>query len=64
MRITEKDIVYTGICAKSHGYVIMLVTQSCQTLCDSMDYSPPGSSVQARILECCHFLLQGIFPTQ
>ena len=34
-----------------------------------MDYSPPGSSVheifQARRLEwVCHFLLQGIFPTQ
>ena len=33
----------------------MLVTQSCLTLCDHMDCSPPGSSVhgilQARILE-------------
>ena len=33
----------------------MLVTQSCPTLCDPMDCSPPGSSVhgilQARILE-------------
>ena len=33
----------------------MLVTQSSPTLCDPMDYSPPGSSVrgilQARILE-------------
>ena len=32
-----------------------LVTQVCLTLCDPMDYSPPGSSVhgilQARILE-------------
>ena len=32
-----------------------LVTQSCPTRCDSMDYSPPGSSchgiLQARILE-------------
>ena len=32
-----------------------LVTQSCLTFCDPMDYSPPGSSVhgifQARILE-------------
>ena len=32
-----------------------LVTQSCPTLCDPMDYSPPGSSVhgilQARIVE-------------
>ena len=33
----------------------VLVTQSCSTLCNSMDYSPPGCSVhgifQARILE-------------
>ena len=33
----------------------MLVTQSCLTLCDPMDWSPPGSSVheifQARVLE-------------
>ena len=44
------------------------VTQSCPTLCDPVDCSPPGSSV------CgdspgkdtgvgCHALLQGIFPT-
>ena len=35
--------------------VCVLVAQSCLTLCDSMDCSPPGSSVygifQARILE-------------
>ena len=35
--------------------VVCLVTQSCQTLCDPVDYSPLGSSVhgilQARILE-------------
>ena len=34
---------------------VCLVTQSCTTLCDPLDYSPPGSSVheisQARILE-------------
>ena len=29
----------------------MLVSQSCLTLCDPMDCGPPGSSVQARILE-------------
>ena len=56
------------------------VAQSCPTLCDPMDCSLPGSSVhgifQARVLLCpwdfpgkstgvdCHFLLQGIFPTQ
>ena len=43
--------------------------QPCQTICDALDYSLPGSSVrgilQARILEwvACA-LLQGIFPTQ
>ena len=55
------------------------VAQSCLTLCDSMDCGPPGFSIfQERILEWiaisfsrgssptrdCHFLLQGIFPTQ
>ena len=36
--------------------VLCLVTQSCLTLCDPVDCSPPGSSVhgvfQARVLEC------------
>ena len=36
-------------------YVCVKVTQSCLTLCDPMDCSPPGSSVhgilQARIME-------------
>ena len=44
-------------------------SQSCLTLCDSMDCSWPGFSVH-RILQArntrvdCHFLLLGIFPTQ
>ena len=43
--------------------------QSCLTLCNSMDYSPPGSSVHAdspgkNTGVGCHALLQGIFPTQ
>ena len=43
--------------------------QSCLTLCNPMDCSPPGSSVheifQAKDTGVgCHFLLQGIFPTQ
>ena len=43
--------------------------QSCPTLCDPTDCSPPGSSVrgifQPIVLDTdCHFLLQGIFPTQ
>ena len=46
---------------------VCVCAQSCPTLCDPMDSSPPDSSVrgifQARILGC-HFLLQGIFLTQ
>ena len=45
------------------------VAQSCPTLCDPMDCSPPGSSVHEdspgkNTGVGCHFLLQGIFPTQ
>ena len=45
------------------------VTQSCPTLCDPMECWLPGTPVhgifQARILGVgCHFILQGIFPTQ
>ena len=43
--------------------------QSCSTLCDPMDYSPPGSSDHGiipgkNIGVGCHFLLQGILPIQ
>ena len=45
------------------------VSQSCLTLCDPIDCSPPGSSVHGIFPGMntgvgCHFLLQGIFPTQ
>ena len=45
------------------------VTQSCPTLCNPMDCSPPGTSVHAdspgkSTGAGCHALLQGIFPTQ
>ena len=45
------------------------VAQSCPTLCNPMNCSPPGSSVhgisQARNTGVgCHPLLQGIFPTR
>ena len=48
---------------------IWVRAQWCLTLWDPMDCSPPGSSVhgtfQARNTgAACHFLLQGIFPTQ
>ena len=49
--------------------VKVLVAQSCLTLCDPVDCSPPGSSVHGdfpgkNIGVGCHALLQGIFPTQ
>ena len=48
---------------------LYLVAQSCPTLCDPTDCSPPGSSVHGyspgkNTGVCCHALLQGIFPTQ
>ena len=48
--------------------VLCLVTQSCLTLYNLMDSSPPGSSDPwdspgKNTGEGCHALLQGIFPT-
>ena len=48
------------------SYCVVLVAPLCPTLCNSMDYSPPSSTVYG-ILHArlgCHLLLQGIFPTQ
>ena len=47
---------------------VCLANQSCPTLCDPMDCSPPVSSVHGDSPSentgvCCHALLQGIFPT-
>ena len=52
-----------------HFFVLCLVAQSCLTLFDPMDCSPPGSSVHEdspgkNTRVGCHALLQGIFPTQ
>ena len=50
--------------------VSVLVAQSCPTLCTPMDCNLPGSSVHgmdspgSNTGVSCHFLLQGIFPTQ
>ena len=58
---SQRAILYSS----AMPHTVSLVMSS--SLCDSMDCSPPGSSVHgifpARIPEC-HFLLQGIFPTQ
>ena len=50
-------------------FVCCSVTLSNPTLCDPMDYSPPGSSVPMdspgkSTGMSCQFLLQGIFLTQ
>ena len=57
----------TLLIAKSE--VKLLVVQSCLTLCDPVDCSPPGSSVHGdspgkNTGVGSHTLLQGIFPTQ
>ena len=58
LEIERVNFCHPGLC---------LVIQSCQTLCDPMDCSPPGSSIhgifQARILEWVA-ILQGNFLTQ
>ena len=46
-----------------------LISQSCPTLCNPMDYSSPGSSIHGvspgkNTGVGCHTLLQGIFTTQ
>ena len=60
--------VHMCVCTRVYC-VLCLVTQSCLTLCDPMDYSPPDSSVLGdspgkNTGAGCHALLQGIFPTQ
>ena len=54
-----------------HFYVLLLclVDKSCLIFCGPMDYSPPDSSALGILQQentgvGCHFLFQGIFPTQ
>ena len=54
---------------KLSSCAMRLVAQSCPTLCDPKDCGLPGSSVHGdspdrNTAMGCHFLLQGIFPTQ
>ena len=56
-------------CVKSFFVLKVLIAQSCPTLCNTMNCSPPGSFVQwnspgKNSSVGCHFLLQGIFSTQ
>ena len=59
--MTESSLCYTWVHAKS--------LHSCPSLCDPMDYSPPGSTVHEdspgkNTGVGCHALLQESFPTQ
>ena len=50
-------MVHSVLCERK---VKVLVDQSHPALCNAMDCSPPGKNTGVG----CHFLLQGIFPTQ
>ena len=68
-RMAEISIVNIRTLLVVLVFTIKVVTQSCQTLCDPMDYSLPGSSVHGIFPGKstgvgCHFLLQRIFLTQ
>ena len=67
--LMEEFSKFVVICCFYIMKVKVLVTHSCPTLCDLMDYSPPGSSVREDSLGKntgvgCHLTLQGIFLTQ
>ena len=52
-------LVLTKFCS---SYVCAHSFKLCPTLCDPMDYNPPGSMGFSR--QDCHAILQGIFPIQ
>ena len=59
---------FTGLKCERH-VCVCVHTQSCQTVCNHVDCSPPGSFVHGNFPDKnnevhCHFLLQGIFLTQ
>ena len=60
---------YTYTHTHTQWNIVCLVTQSCSTVCNLMDCSPPGSSVHGdspgkNTGVGCHAPIQGIFPTQ
>ena len=70
-RLWAKRLVGPSLSKVACKVLLCSVTQSCLTLCDPIDYSPPGSLVhgisQARILEqaaISFFAGWGVFPTQ
>ena len=52
----------------THRCAVLYLSQSCLTFCNSMDCSPPGSSVhgdspgKSAVVDC-HSILKGIFPS-
>ena len=57
------------VIAKAGNILLCLLAQSCLTLCDPKECSPPGSSIHGdspgkNTGVGCHALFQGIFPTQ
>ena len=60
---------WTWVSCTAGWFMLCLVTQSCLTLCNSVDCSPAGSSVHGdspgkNTWVGGHALLQGVFPTQ
>ena len=64
----HSKVTQVCVCVCVYEKMKVLITQSCLTLCDPMNYSPPGSSVhgilQTRILEWVAIIFsRGIFST-
>ena len=67
--IHRRNGLFPGALQGSYGVGICVCAQSCLTLFDPMDCSPPGSSVHGMVPGRstgvgCHALLQGIFLIQ
>ena len=63
------NIIVTRLGKSLHCAVLCLVAQSCLTLCDPIDYSPPGSSIYEdspgkNTGVDGYAFLEGTFPTQ
>ena len=66
---TIRDLIIMISRTEDYSTMVHNHAQSCSTLCNPMDSSPPGSSLHAIVLTKntgigCHFLRQGIFLTQ
>ena len=67
LQVDSLSPIHLGSSTEVTNLQLCLVAQSCPTLCDLMDCSPPGSLVHGdspgkNTGVGCHALLQGIFP--